>query len=175
MPGVNVAGTALLKHKKTLKEIQDIYGMSDHQIFNLQRWALDNLVGSVLMSVRLGLAYIVGATVKSTLATKVPLFLFSLILSLFGLKGDDDEEEFELEDDESEEASQKLLGWLYYYIGRLETEQNSYNLTTIDQLLQEYKGITNTTPVAVSVLGGVAGNMWDYFKTPNTITTAEGD
>lgn len=115
--------------------MQDVYGMSDHQIYNLQRWALDNLVGSVLLAVRVGLAYVVGAKVKSTLATVIPLFLFKILLSMFNLlaPGEDDDPLEEALDDESvDEASKKMLKWMYYFIGRLETEQNSYNLTSMD-------------------------------------------
>lgn len=39
--------------------------------------------------------------------------------------------------------------------------------------MQEYKGITSTTPLFVSVLGGTAANMWDFFRTPKEVTNEE--
>jgi len=44
----------------------------------------------------------------------------------------------------------------------------------MDQMLQEYKGITSTTPIFISVLGGMAGIVWNYFKTPNIVATEDG-
>lgn len=178
LPVIGMGASKYLRNPKVQKRMKEWYGMSEHQLYNLRRVCLDASVGIALTLVRLALGVANNAKLKTTLATFVSIACIKILAAILGvnLEGDDKDEEEEFTLEVEDEKSKKWLAWMYYFTGRLDAEQNSYNpysLTGIVPTLQEYQGVTSSTPLFVNVMGSVAKNAYNAIFTPKTVTSEE--
>lgn len=163
---------------KSKNYLRNNYGLSEHQLKNIKRFYIDQIVGLTLAGFRiLLLIKKIGKTPVGKVSIAIPLAICNLGLSAFGIapmEGDGDDDDDDEEEDQNSFAYKKWR-WLYYFVGRLDAEQNSYNPTSLLYMLQEFQGITSTTPLAISVLSQWANIIYRAVTAPDKIESKNGD